>query len=480
MTTQIAKSTSTPIHTRAILLGIGLMAALGSMAPTQGADAYWWGTTSGLWSEDNWSSTDASSSAIFNSYTPVNGDTLRWYWSATSNTTSTNDLTGLSVAQLDFRRTSASITLEGNPLTITSAQSIQYGAGHTINLDLVLEATYAAISLGGASTMTINGNISEAGGTRNVLVSGGPLDLNGSNSFTGTLTISGGNTITINTLANVDTPQSLGQGSIQFGSGGTEGAVRYTGGTTSTDKPFQIGRQHASINVGGGAFINDGSGAVVWTGTQVLTPSTITSPRTFTLGGTNSDDNDWQGGIADNNATSPISLAKDGAGLWILSGVNTFSGNTTVNEGTLLINGDQSAATGAVTVSADAAIGGGGTIGGSLTLASGAKFWFDPAYTLTVNGGTVNLGNLGIGDILNLDSSVADDTYTLLAGTFTLNHSSPHFGLANAYDLGDKKFAYFEAGSLSLVVLTIPEPTSLALLGLAGLAALRRRRGRKA
>jgi fibronectin-binding autotransporter adhesin len=55
-----------------------------------------------------------------------------------------------------------------------------------------------------------------------------------------------------------------------------------------------------------------------------------------------------------------------------LVGANTYSGSTSVSAGTLLVNGDQSGATGAVTVAAGASLGGTGIVGGATTIQSGA------------------------------------------------------------------------------------------------------------
>ena len=49
-----------------------------------------------------------------------------------------------------------------------------------------------------------------------------------------------------------------------------------------------------------------------------------------------------------------------------------------------------------------------------------------------------------------------------------------HFGAANQLDLGNGKSAYFEAGSLNVVV--VPEPAAALLGGIGMLALLRRRR----
>jgi fibronectin-binding autotransporter adhesin len=65
------------------------------------------------------------------------------------------------------------------------------------------------------------------------------------------------------------------------------------------------------------------------------------------------------------------SLVKSGGGTLTLTGDNSWTGSTRVQQGTLLINGDQSAATGAVTVNNLATLGGDGTSGGNVTVADG-------------------------------------------------------------------------------------------------------------
>jgi len=57
-----------------------------------------------------------------------------------------------------------------------------------------------------------------------------------------------------------------------------------------------------------------------------------------------------------------------GSGTTVLTAANTYNGATNVDAGTLLINGNQSAATGAVTVASGATLGGSGTTGGAVTV----------------------------------------------------------------------------------------------------------------
>ena len=64
-----------------------------------------------------------------------------------------------------------------------------------------------------------------------------------------------------------------------------------------------------------------------------------------------------------------VRVIKNGATTWNLTAANTYTGNTTVTAGTLLING--STAGGAMLVNSGT-LGGNGTVGGAATISSGA------------------------------------------------------------------------------------------------------------
>ena len=218
--------------------------------------------------------------------------------------------------------------------------------------------------------------------------------------------------------------------------------------------------------------------------------------------------------IGDNNANSVfdgsiqtntnLTLSKIGTGTLKLNGDNAVVGAVNVDAGTFLVN--QTLGTGAVTVAADAAFGGNGTIGGVTTVSAGAKLvpGADGAVgTLTFsNNLTVN------GDLLIDVASATSFDKLSLGGTFTVGGalvldsiSGFNWGSQTEYhlDLFDKAFA----GNFSSIIISglvegvdytfdgwtdnktlnltvVPEPSTVVLLTIGGLllagTALRRRK----
>ncbi len=403
------------------LLRAGVLAAVIAALNTtaaRGATAYWHGQgATANWSDSaNW---DDDTTVDADTYTPVNGDTLRFFPATAGNKNNTNDIVGLSVVTVDFRNSGSGIVLNGNKLTWSTTIDGGYlsgaGAGPVLNLPLEAADNSVVIRADLGHTITLNGAITEAVASTVIQFNGGTVNLNGANTWTGVSLLGGAASVilNINTLANKDTAQSLGQGDIEFGytapnsilGGGT---IVYSGSATTTDKGFQIGRNHINFNSDpGNAFINNGSGAVVWTGTQKKATALLTD-MVFTLGGSNTDNNDWQSVIDNNTPTRLIGITKTGTGKWILSGDNTYSGATIVSNGTLMIEGNQSGATGAVTVVSGAALGGDGRIGGAVTLESGGAL--KPS----------DIGG-GVPDSLTIDGAFGYENGTLdLSGLTTL------------------------------------------------------------
>jgi autotransporter-associated beta strand protein len=127
-------------------------------------------------------------------------------------------------------------------------------------------------------------------------------------------------------------------------------------------------------------------------------------------------------------------LTKSGTGTLILSGANTYIGDTFVNVGTLLVNNTSGSgtSTGIVSVSTSALLGGNGTIGGPVTVAfagsvgagnSAGKLTF--ANGLDLSGGGTNIWELAAEKDSSNGTAGADfDQLSVTGGNLALGGSS--------------------------------------------------------
>ncbi|EPJ3205953.1 autotransporter outer membrane beta-barrel domain-containing protein [Citrobacter freundii] len=93
-------------------------------------------------------------------------------------------------------------------------------------------------------------------------------------------------------------------------------------------------------------------------------------------------------------------LVKVGNGTLTLTGDNTYTGITDVNEGVLLVNGNQSASTGQVTVKSGATLGGNGIIGGAVDVQDNGHITAGAAINSV---GKLTTGSLTLSDNAQLD-----------------------------------------------------------------------------
>ena len=395
-----------------------------------------------------------------------------------------------SAANLDF-----TTTLAGAPsLSVVGDGDMTYTGVVTPG-----SAGYNWGGLSGVLTLPANASV---GANTVKYTNGGTVVVTGSQSYSGATTVQGvvmttsqngiasgtgsytaaaqypyPSTLSVDSVADAGSASTLGSSSSAAANLVLDRAVlKVTGASdSSTDRLFTIGVNGAKLESTGAGAVTYGSGG----GANVTAG---TGARVLTLGGASAAANTVGSILANGGTTADIlSVVKTDAGTWVLGGANTYTGTTTVLAGTLLVNGDQSAATGAISVATSAVLGGSGTMGGNAAFGSGALFAFNAAAPLTVSGSVTfaSAATFGVSSLTGLTSSVADATYPLIAGNVDVTGLA-NFGSSNAYDLGSGKAAYFESLSpsgLSLVV--VPEPTSIAG-GLAafGVAAfmLRRRR----
>ena len=156
---------------------------------------------------------------------------------------------------------------------------------------------------------------------------------------------------------------------------------------------------------------NKGTGTLSLTGRGKTACGTV-GPRYLILRGKNTGDNTFAQEINDLGTGKNItSLTKKEPGTWVLTGINTYTGKTSINAGTLVINGNQAQATGAVSVETGATLAGSGTVGGSTTVNSGALLApgagpavlsFAKDLTLT-DGSTTTLKLTGPGEVAGSD-----------------------------------------------------------------------------
>jgi autotransporter-associated beta strand protein len=363
----------------------------------------------------------------------------------------TNGAVNQTVANLANLGTGASYIIgqNGNMSVFTVNNSSANTYSGAIHNNITLRKTNSGtLTLAGTTVNTY------VGGT---IIEGGTLAV-GADSKLGTVgayILSGTPAVATNTVGTPNTPQVNN--------------IILNGGTLQTTATFTLNSLRG-VGVGPTEGLTGGTGGINVDGGTVLT---------------------YAGNIANAGNSGSNTLNKTGNGTLLLNGTNTMTGTINVNAGTL---GGSGVVAAAVNVNAGGILAPGTspgtfTINNAVSLNPASSLGYellgtDPTVsanndlttgiTNLILDGTLNVTEVTVGSFL---SATAGNKWRIFNYTGTLTDNTLALGAVPALSGG----LFFSidtstANQVNLLVQAIPEPTSLMVLGAAGLVALRRRR----
>ena len=125
--------------------------------------------------------------------------------------------------------------------------------------------------------------------------------------------------------------------------------------------------------------------------------------------------------------------------------MNTYSGNTAINGGRLLVNG--SIGSGATTVSNGGALGGNGTLGGAITVQSGGTLSPGTGTGILTASNNVTF-QAGSTNVMEISKTPLTNDQLRVTGALTFGGTLVVSNLAGTIAVGDK-FKLFQAGSIN-------------------------------
>jgi len=294
--------------------------------------------------------------------------------------------------------------------SITGAGTLtNTGAAQALQFDMPSSQTFDG-QITGAVRLNLVGRLTGTGTARSLTLS------NTSNNFTGNININ-------STAASITGDVSLVLGNSDVIT--DTAVVTVNGSATASSTGSYVGildMNGKSETIGGLA-----GGAPTGTGTRsgsITNNSAVDSALTLNVTGTQ----DF-GGIISDGATNKLSLVKSGAGTQTLSGVNTYTGTTTISEGTLAANAANALqSTTAINVN-----------GGSLLI--GVSDAINNSAGVTMGGGKIEMaagggisetvGALTLNANSTLDFGTASVNSITFSGTLVIHESSPVLNILN-------------------------------------------------
>jgi autotransporter-associated beta strand protein len=297
---------------------------------------------------------------------------------------------------------------------------------------------------------------------------GGTVVINGTNGYTGGTVIDGAKLL-------ISNPGAVGSGLV-FADNSNPAVLQLSNNITLAN-PLQLGGKPGSAgnvpnieNVSGtntltGPILMTANGAIGWgvyataghlivSGSTIgVLPSQTSQNRSRILNLRGDATGEWSGGIHDTvNSVTNVQVLKDDAGTWTLSGSNSYSGPTTINNGTLLVNGIL-AGPGTNTVNAGT-LGGTGVILGPVTTITGTLSPGTSLGTLTISNNVTLFGNTIM--------EVSHAAYDQVRGMNTLEMYGTLEVVVVGTLTGGEVFKLFDAasyvGSFSYLLPTLPAP----------------------
>lgn len=415
----------------------------------------------------------------------------------------------------------AILTLTGTG-SFTGSTTVSGGTLRIAGAGLLGSATYAGnvtndatLHFDSTATQTLSGIV---GGTGSLLKSNtGSLILTNNNDYAGSITVSGG--------------------TLQVGNNSTAGFIGNS--ATVVNNAAMVWHRSNDTNVGNnisgsGTLTKLGGGLLSLNGTNTYTGTTTISEGTLRIGNGGTSGSAGSGEIINNaalvfNRSDAFSVAnvisgtgtltKDAAGTLTLTGSSTYTGATTVAAGVLAIGAAGSLGGTSVTVDSGATLAGAGSFGGAVTILGDHNPGFSPGtqtFTAGLSYGAASTllweltANTTSGRGASFDAvDVTGGTFTLTSGSsidlslagvdftdlfWTSNRSwlvvdlsgSATAADSNLFSLGAitgadptgyGSFAVSrDSGDVVLNWTAVPEPGSVVLFAMCGLALTRRRR----
>ena len=222
------------------------------------------------------------------------------------NYTLTNSTNGLLTFAGNFYNTNngtkRDFTINGNGDTIVTGNLLATG-----------NATHE-FSKGGTGTLVVDGTGSNYGGITNI--NAGALQIRDFRSIN-------------NNTARIDLGTTTIAGTLTIG---TTQAATAAGLTTS--KVINLSGTTGAVAINASQA---GTDPVILNGAITATGGTAANAKVLSLGGTSTAGNIINTGIPNNAAGGTVSVTKVNAGTWILAGANTYTGVTTITNGTLAL-----------------------------------------------------------------------------------------------------------------------------------------------